>query len=630
MNRKIHLSPKQIFLSCLILCFFTLLTFAAFSLSRGQLAFQRLSRDLFREEMTANTLSMHYTLAYPENFGIRDYAPTLPCYTKDTYAKETLRLTQLLSKLDTLNKSSLSGNQSFSKSSSSSPAALTCTLLRRSLALELEMAEFPFYEEPLSPTQGSQSQLPILLGEYTFRRKRDVEDYLSLLSQTGTYFESLLLYEQEKQQAGTLMSAPSLLQAAKQCDTIVTSYALEEGTHFLQTGFRERLQELDRIEPLTQEEMDSYIRENERLLWEVLLPAYQNLGKGLMELVPLAPARTEGLAALPKGREYYACLLRRETGSSRTPGEAKELLQQVFLEEYRTIKALAEEYPGCVQALETGTCQDLGFSDTGDMLADLKSRICRDFPRIATEQEGWTDGYPPAQIKSVSPSLQDCSAPAYYLTAPMDDIDSNVIYLNPRNASSQLELYTTLAHEGYPGHLYQNAYTSVRLLSAFEDNRLRQLLWYGGYLEGWALYVEFTSFDYASRLLKEQDRPVDAVAVQIEKHNRSLQLCLYSLLDLMIHEEGASLSQISDYLGELGLSDPESASRIYQYICQSPCNYLKYYLGYLEILELKKTAEALWGSDYCDLSFHEFLLETGPADFTTLGEELLLYTPRRD
>lgn len=32
---------------------------------------------------------------------------------------------------------------------------------------------------------------------------------------------------------------------------------------------------------------------------------------------------------------------------------------------------------------------------------------------------------------------------------------------------------------------------------------VRKLIWYGGYLEGWALYVEFISYDYAADLLEQ-------------------------------------------------------------------------------------------------------------------------------
>ena len=224
-------------------------------------------------------------------------------------------------------------------------------------------------------------------------------------------------------------------------------------------------------------------------------------------------------------------------------------------------------------------------------------------------------------VKPVSESLESYSAPAFYLTAPLDDTTQNVIYINQQKTPKGLELYTTLAHEGYPGHLYQTVYSNRRTLAEGE-RPAKELLWYGGYLEGWALYVEFLSYDYASALLQESNLGQDALLVQLEKHNRSLQLCLYSLLDIMIHYEDASYSRVAKVLEGFGIKDGSSAKAIYTYIAQEPCNYLKYYLGYLEILSLQNDARTLWGDTYTDYRFHSFYLDNGPADFLSLREQL--------
>ncbi len=132
------------------------------------------------------------------------------------------------------------------------------------------------------------------------------------------------------------------------------------------------------------------------------------------------------------------------------------------------------------------------------------------------------------------------------------------------------------------------------------------------------MYTEFLSFDFAADLYREHDLPAEAAFAQIEKHNRSLQLCLYSILDIMIHYDGAALSDISEYLSELGIHDTGAIEEVYVYICAEPCNYLKYYAGCLEFLALKNRAQVLWADDYSDLRFHTFCLDQGPADFETL------------
>ena len=134
--------------------------------------------------------------------------------------------------------------------------------------------------------------------------------------------------------------------------------------------------------------------------------------------------------------------------------------------------------------------------------------------------------------------------------------------------------------------------------------------------------MEFIAYDYAAKLLREQKLDTDAVIAELEKHNRSMQLCLYSMLDIMIHYEGASYNQIAKILEGFGITDSNSCRAIYTYIAQEPCNYLKYYLGYLEILSLQEKAKELWGEEYSDYRFHCFYLDCGPSDFLSLQEEL--------
>ena len=136
------------------------------------------------------------------------------------------------------------------------------------------------------------------------------------------------------------------------------------------------------------------------------------------------------------------------------------------------------------------------------------------------------------------------------------------------------------------------------------------------------MYVEFISYDYAADLLEQSGQSNAAQAALLEKHTRSLQLCMYTLLDLLIHGEGAGYDQTATFLGKFGIDSPEACKAIYTYIAEEPCNYPKYYVGYLEILKLKETARSHWGDGYCDLRFHTFYLENGCCDFSLL-EELL-------
>jgi len=598
-------SAKHLLYVCASLLLFAGITLFLFQDKKDEKQFSHISSQLFVEEMKSSTLNMHYTIASPTDFGIYNYQAKLPIYESNEELTDQAALENILSSLHNIDSAKLSATNAY-----------TYTLLERSLTNSLHLNQYKYYSEPLSPSSGMQSQLPILLAEYSFRDKRDIEDYLALLDQTDEYFASLLLYEQEKATAGLLMPASSLEKVQKQCDTIVTLEELEKNTHFLQTTFSERLQNLITSQKITAEEAQNYNAHNDRLLKTVLCPAYEALSDGLFLLqdstIPLS-----GLAAKPLGKEYYEHLLISETGSYRPVSDVKKLLTAQLQQEYQSMRSLLQETPALMAQLKEEQYTNLPYPDAATMLADLQQRMQSDFPSLT--QTG--QAQPTVMVKNVSKNLEQYTAPAFYLTPPIDDTDNNVIYINQKNSPKGLELYTTLAHEGYPGHLYQTVYSNRSFLEN-KENKVRQLLWYGGYLEGWALYVEFLSYDYASRLFTEQNRPMDALCVQIEKHNRSLQLCLYSIIDIMIHYENASYSQVAKLLENFGVNNPNSVAAIYTYIAEEPCNYLKYYLGYLEILELQKAAKAQWSDSYTDYAFHSFYLDCGPSDFTSLTERL--------
>lgn len=609
-------SPKgklffSFFLTALVTGF--LLTFSFFTDANRK--FEKIADEIFRNEMLGNTLNMHYTLAHPENYGITEYSAILPCYSardREAAVQVTNNYLKLLNKINE-NKLSEDNRQ-------------THTLLCGSLENTLEGYNFPYYEEPLSPSSGMQSQLPILLAEYTFRTEQDVRDYLSLLDQTDEYFSSLALYEADKKTVGLLQSYSSLEQVIRQCTSLLTLDDLESNTHFLQTTFSERLEPLLDNGIITTESAEYYISLNNRLLSTVMQPAYERLADSLFLLMGDDITSPTGLAGYPQGQEYYSYLIKKSTGSSRTVKEIKELLYPTLKEEYETLQSLIQTYPESVSTwIQMRSDATFPFDNVSDILLNLTTQMHPDFPPLPvgpdTAKESGDHHFPTPAVKTVSPGLAPYCAPAFYLTPPLDDILSNVIYINPLSTTSGLELYTTLAHEGYPGHLYQSVYHNLNL----QQNRshpVRQILWYGGYQEGWALYVEFLSYDYAIALANNQAKTELAHAYELEKHNRSMQLCLYSLIDISIHYDNASYDEIHKVLSSFGIKDPSTTRAVYHYIAEEPANYLKYYLGYLEILSLKEKARNLWQGNYSDYRFHQFFLDWGPSDFDSLENTL--------
>src|SRR5699024_5592151 len=192
---------------------------------------------------------------------------------------------------------------------------------------------------------------------------------------------------------------------------------------------------------------------------------------------------------------------------------------------------------------------------------------------------------------------------------PLDLETSNSIYINGASDLAGTELYTTLAHEGFPGHLYQTVF-----FERTDPNPVRSLFEPGGYVEGWATYTESYAYGYALS---------DSALAELLLRNRSVTLCLYSLIDLGIHYHGWTPDTASEFLRGFGITDPDTCAEIYQYIIETPANYLKYYVGSLCFEQLREEFRTQQGNDFSLKDFHEKLLRIGPAPFPVAEKYLL-------
>lgn len=568
--------------------------------------------QIFRSEMSADTLNMHYTLAHPEHYGISPKKSSLPVYSAAQSARTSQDCRKAQKTLHTIPKAFLSADD-----------RLLYRLLERQLTEQIEAEKYPYYSEPLSPASGAQSQLPILLSEYTFRSVQDVEVYLSLLTKLPAYFDGLLQYEQEKADAGFFMPDDSADKLLEQCELIMDESSLKAGTHFLELTFKQRLDLLTAKGLLTQKEADAFAGQNQEILLSCVLPAYQRLGDGIL-LLKGKGKNPLGLCHFPEGRDYYCLLFRQTTGCERPIPEVKQMLLSQLKADTQALSTLLKEHAVFLTGndgalLLTDKLQEIPcFSTPDTMLCSLTEHMARDFPTLPPSKEAIMH-----QVKNVSECMEDYSSPAFYLTPPVDDCFQNTIYINQKDAPDALELYTTLAHEGYPGHLYQTVYYQL-CCQKEKTPPLRSLLSCGGYVEGWALYVEMQSYQYVQEILSENGVSDDLLlSCEAQRLSRSIQLCLCTLLDIAIHYEGADYETVCEILSKFGIANENSARAMYAYIREEPANYPKYYVGYLEFLALKNTLKERLGEDFSEKTFHESILKTGPAPFSILTEYLL-------
>ncbi len=593
--RKKHLTKKGI-LQVLLVGGITGILFLAGCQSQTpkniNQAFQRFTRELFCQETASNTISLHYTLRDPKEYGIKEIPITFGSF--ETEEKNVLASVENIEQ----------AMETFDYEKLSVQNQLTYDVLDYYMGCVKQDARFILYEEPLGLVSGIQTQLPVLLSEYPFYGKEDVDRYLELLKTMPEYFQSLAAFEQEKSRAGLFMSERSAGQVIAQCDAFMNM-----GEHnYLISTFVERIEQ---VSGLTEKEKSAYIQKNALMLHSYVLPAYSRLAAEIQKLKSTGN-NEQGICYLPKGKEYYEQVVKFSTGSDRSVVEMKEMTRSQIVEDLEAMERVLgisgdkaqngeeqqEKSPSREVAAMIGdfdsVCEVAAVEAANPVtiLNKLKKEIAKTFP------------LPPdttVSVKYVPKDLEEHLSPAFYLIPAIDSYEENVIYVNQAHMGNPLTLFTTLAHEGFPGHLYQTVY-----YAGTNPDPIRSMFGFGGYVEGWATYAEMCSY-YLAPLTKEQ--------ATILQKNGSIILGLYTLADIGIHYEGWSRMDAAGFFSNYGIKDIEVVNRIYDLIIGSPGNYLKYYIGYLEFLELKKEYAAEEGSHFSQKEFHEKVLDVGPAPF---------------
>lgn len=537
--------------------------------------FENYTDQLFRQELSENTLSLHYTLKNPTTYNIVNPSVSLGAYQTDS------------SNLSASLENSLSLLHSYDKTKLSKRNQATYEILENHLSYSLKSSQYLLYEEPLASLTGAQAQLPILLSEYQFYTKQDVDTYLALLAETPEYFASILDFEEEKAKHGLFMSKPQADAIIDECETFINL----QNNNFLYSSFEQRLQTLN----LPKKEKDAYVEKNVDSIKQYVYPAYEQLMQGLHKLKN-SGTNSGGLCHLPEGDKYYELLTAIETGSSRSIPELQELTKKHIAEDLasiqKTLSSLSTETPSPSSDLFKSQGVVLEDSNPASILSSLRGNLSGHFPAPPNVN---------VQIKYVSQEMQNFLSPAFYLIPALDNTEENIIYINNGHISDDLSLYTTLAHEGYPGHLYQTTYFASK-----NPSPIRHLLDCGGYTEGWATYSEMLSYYFA---------PIKKTQATLMQKNSSILLGLYALADMGIHYDGWSLLDTTTFFRGYGITDTKAIEEIYQLILSDPANYLKYYIGYVEFLELKKEAMTLWGKEFTQERFHKAVLDMGPAPF---------------
>lgn len=539
--------------------------------------------EIFEDAVTADAISAHFLLKNPADYGITDIEPTFGRISLEDTETSVSDAKDMIKELEAIDDSTLSDDEQ-----------LTKKILIDSFEASAKLNQYPLLQEPVNPLSGQQAMLPILTNEYTFYTKDDVETYLKLLEDTKPFFESILDFEKAKADAGTFMTEEILDTVLDQCQ----SFSGNVDENLMVTTFPDKLDA--ELPDLDEKTRNDYIQRNRAAVEKYVITAYDYLYDGL-EALRGKCSKGGALAGYENGKEYYAALIQAQTGTDMTPEAMAALLEEKMQEAITQFSFSVMADPRVMEAYQNNDMT----GKTGEpkpLLAELSTLTADDFP------EGADVSF---EVKYVDEALRDYLSPAFYLIPPLDAYTDNTIYINsaPEEAKNIDNIFTTLAHEGYPGHLYQQTY----FLSTKPD-KVRTVLNYDGYTEGWATYVEMLSYDWAY----ENPNMADFM-----RANQQLSLYLSARVDIGIHSEGWEKNDLQTYLKNNGFNDSsELVDSLYDIILQSPGNYLSYAVGGIMFDELRNKAEDTLDDKFDLKEFHKFILDIGPAPFDIIEEQM--------
>lgn len=539
--------------------------------------FLTFANEIFLDEVQCDTLSLHYSIAHPENYGIEHFEPTFGTFSAEENKEALAACENYISILNSYNYKSLSEKEQ-----------LIYDILMDSLTSLLLINKTPYLYEGLGPTTGFQAQLPVLLAEYTFYDKEDIEDYIKLIEDTKRYFSEIAEFERIKSDKGYFMMDDTADEIISQC----LAFIQNPGENMLITCFNQKLQN---IPDLGKDEITLYEERNRDAVLNYVIPAYQTLIDVLTELKGTG-SNKKGLAGFDRGADYYEALTKQKTGSDKTIKEMKKALNKELQSNLTTLSNIQISEPTIVDQYNS---YEYPYTNPEEIVEYLKEAITKDFPALLNVDYS---------VKYVHESLQEFLSPAMYLIPPIDDHNANNIYINLNPDYDLSELFPTVAHESYPGHLYQTVY-----FKQTNPEPIQGLLSSTGYTEGWGLYTERYSYEYAG---------LSDSLCEFLQANLIATHCLYSLSDIGINYDGWSKSDTVAFYATYGI-DAEGAEAVYNTMVAEPCVYLPYAIGYIEFNELREQAETELSNGFSSKEFHSFLLNLGPAPFPVVEKHLV-------
>lgn len=505
--------------------------------NEAQQALQTAADDLYDGLMAISPVNLHYEEANPENPVLAD--EPLGGFSEELTEEQEL-LDKVSAELEGIDTSQLTEHQ-----------VQVYDMILEFIDEENTLLALPDYENTLGPMSGIMGSLDTTITEYYLLNETDVQNYIKILEDVPRFLQEILKevdYQAELGYGPTQYAVDALLEDK---DSKVT---LEN--HPYLAAFTSNLEECD----LTEEQKTDYTAQVTDIIENEVIPGFESFYD---ELSQKETTDSKPLCSYDQGKEYYALLAKSYTGTDMDPDEIYNYLSGKVDEEIIELQQLYMTDYEAVQAVDS---YDLDISDADETLSELRSYTEEYLPAIG--HTDYTVSYLPDALKVENQM-------AYYLSPPMDDLDRNVIRVNGDEVSpdDSVTMWTTLAHEGFPGHLYQIQYVNQNI----REYKVEDLISSTGTTEGWAFYVEEVALSWTN--MPENTQKAWAI-------NNSLGMALSAMVDIGVNYYGWDVNDMKDFLSnyyDIGTSD---LTDWYESTMNDPAVYLPYAVGYYQTADM--------------------------------------------
>lgn len=539
--------------------------------------FDEICEEIFTNSISSSVLGSHFVIMNPSEYGIEfdEDAYGFGETNIDNFKEAEKENAEYLDRINSINRNFLSEQQK-----------ITYDVLKWDLETETAYTGTYYLQNILGPTGGVVANLAVNYIEYAFYSEDDIDDYFRIIEATPDGISSFCDFVYEVSDKGYMLPDCILDKDIEQCDNY-----LNAERNPIEESFVSKIEKLN----LDENKKNEYIEKNKKIVAENITPCYIMLKETIQNVK--GTGKTEGglVNYGNDGKRYYEALLRQKTSSDMSVKETAKYIDKKLAAYIRDLQMIYLLDSKAVEVLDN---YEPDFETPEEVLEFIISHMEDEFVNPVTTEYN---------IEYMNPACEIDGVLAYYMCAPIDNVSYNNIKVNKSMVGlDAMSMYTTIAHEGMPGHMYQ--FTSMYSNNEIPD--IRKICDFIGAYEGWAEYAATRTFKY---LIEKDNLPESSDTIFLI--NERFSYLLYSRVDIGVNYEGWTIEEVQEYLEDYIGDNYEAAKEMYYGTIGDPCSLMPYTVGTEIMFDMEMEFDDRYGNEEGHKMFNKFIFENGIMPF---------------